>query len=150
MGASHFLPIVAGPETAHRLLFSGGIVGGAEAKEMRLVSQVEETGEEALDAALELARLMANAAPLAVGTCVSTLRAQQNVGLEAALLREASSQAACYASAGEWDSYGCAVRVCVAMCMQHSPSCTPTPPHLPSYTPTPPPSPSCTPHLTST
>eukprot|EP00620_Florenciella_sp_RCC1587_P009319 CAMPEP_0182601084 /NCGR_PEP_ID=MMETSP1324-20130603/91305_1 /TAXON_ID=236786 /ORGANISM="Florenciella sp., Strain RCC1587" /LENGTH=486 /DNA_ID=CAMNT_0024818993 /DNA_START=340 /DNA_END=1803 /DNA_ORIENTATION=- len=98
MGASHFLPIVAGPETAHRLLFSGGIVGGADAKEMRLVSQVEETGEEALEAALELAHSMANAAPLAVGTCVSTLRAQQNLGLEAALLREASSQAACYAS----------------------------------------------------
>jgi enoyl-CoA hydratase/carnithine racemase len=47
---------------------------------------------------MEIARLMGANSPIAVQSCVLTLRSQKFEGLEAGLLREADSQAIAYAS----------------------------------------------------
>ena len=102
MGTTHFLPQIAGPETASRLLLSGDLVSGEQALQLGVVSEVAEDGAEALEKAMAMAQRIAKGAPLAVSSCLATLRDQTDGGtdsyLQAALLREATAQAICYAS----------------------------------------------------
>jgi len=96
MGATHFLPSIVGPQVASDLLLTGRLITGEEARACGLVAR---TAEDPLAAAVEAAGAMASAAPIAVRTCVRTLRLRQDAGLEQALWREADAQAQCYASA---------------------------------------------------
>ncbi|CAJ1347868.1 unnamed protein product [Effrenium voratum] len=89
MGATHMIATVAGYETAYRLLLTGDMVTGEEAKELRLVSQLAEDGEAAVREAMSVAQKIADQAPVAVRTLVRSLRRKQEEGLEAALWREA-------------------------------------------------------------
>jgi len=98
MGATHMIQSVAGFETAYRLLLTGDLVTGLEAKELRLVSQVAPDGPTAQAQAMELAERIALQAPVAVRSLVRSLRRKQEEGLEAALWREADAQAHCYAT----------------------------------------------------
>jgi len=95
MGATHFLPSIVGPQVASDLLLTGRLITGSEAQACGLVAR---TAEDPLEAAVEAASAMASAAPIAVRTCVRSLRLKQDVGLEQALWREADAQAQCYAS----------------------------------------------------
>lgn len=54
---------------------------------------MQPTGEEAVAAAMKLASKMASAAPLAVRTCVRSIRMAQDEGLDRSLWREADAQA---------------------------------------------------------
>lgn len=92
MGATHMIASVAGYETAYRLLLTGDMVTGEEAKELRLVSQVQEDGPSAQAEALALAERIAAQSPVAVRTLVRSLRRKQEEGLEAALWREADAR----------------------------------------------------------
>ncbi|CAE7865293.1 unnamed protein product [Symbiodinium microadriaticum] len=107
MGATHLIQSVAGFETAYRLLLTGDLVNGLEAKELRLVSQVAADGPTAQAEAMELAGRIALQAPVAVrpgaldATAViiaekPSAASKAEEGLEAALWREA--QAHCYAT----------------------------------------------------
>eukprot|EP00933_Yihiella_yeosuensis_P080978 TRINITY_DN9450_c0_g4_i1.p1 TRINITY_DN9450_c0_g4~~TRINITY_DN9450_c0_g4_i1.p1 ORF type:complete len:273 (+),score=49.29 TRINITY_DN9450_c0_g4_i1:59-820(+) len=98
MGATHTIASVAGYETAYRMLLTGDLVNGTEAKELRLVSQVVEDGNAAQVEALKMADRIASQAPIAVRSLVRSLRRKQDEGLEAALWREADAQAHCYNS----------------------------------------------------
>ena len=131
MGSTHFLPRIAGPAAAAKLLLSGRIVSDTEAlaaaassssssssstgstianispdaSSMAIVGgygfveEVTPSGAAAVDAAIATAKGFAAAAPVAVSTCLATLRAQGDDGLHASLQREAAAQAVCYASA---------------------------------------------------
>jgi len=93
MAATHFLPLIAGPQVASDLLLTGRLVGAQEAQQMGLVAKV---GEDAVDLALGVARDICKSAPVAVRTTLQTLRNKQNVGLEEAFLTEATAQSICY------------------------------------------------------
>lgn len=98
MGCTHFVASVAGYETAYRMILSGDIVTGAEAKEMRLVSQCAESGDQAIDEAINLGNRISEQAPIAVRAATRSLRMKQDVGLEQALWREADAQSYSYNS----------------------------------------------------
>merc|ERR1712150_283760 len=98
MGATHFVANAAGAETAARLLLTGDIISGAEAKDLGIVSQVAEDGPAAVEAAMAVAARMAAQAPIAVRATVLSLRRRQDDGLDCALQREADAQATCYNS----------------------------------------------------
>lgn len=95
MGATHYLPSIVGPQVASELLLTGKVISGDEAERCGLVAR---TAEDPLAAAMESAEMMAAAGPVAVRTCVRSLRQRQDLGLEQALQREADAQAQCYAS----------------------------------------------------
>ena len=115
MGASHFLPSIVGPQVAAQMMLTGELISGSQAADRGLVAEAvpaaaaasegeSEGGEDecaVLAAAMSMATRMAGAGPVAVRTCVRTLRNRQDnegLGLEAALWREADAQAQCYAS----------------------------------------------------
>jgi enoyl-CoA hydratase/carnithine racemase len=101
MGATHIIASVAGYETAYRMLLTGDVVSGTEAKELRLCSQVEEDGPTALEAAMSMARRIAAQSPVAVRATVFSLRQKQDMvggSLESALWREADAQSYGYSS----------------------------------------------------
>lgn len=110
MGASHFLPSIAGPQVAAQMMLTGELIDGREAARRGVVAQAvvgeggggEDEGDSpVLAAAMAMADRMAAAGPVSVRTCVRTLRnrqANEGLGLEAALWREADAQAQCYAS----------------------------------------------------
>jgi enoyl-CoA hydratase/carnithine racemase len=93
MGSTHFLPRIVGPQYASRMMLTGEIVEGDEALRIGMVAEVAENCEATLEAAMKLARKMASAAPLAVRTCVRSIRLQQDDGLDRSLWREADAQA---------------------------------------------------------
>ena len=64
-----------------------------------MVAEVTDSPEACVDRAMKLAREISSTAPLAVRTCVRTLRMQQDEGLDRALWREADAQAEVYNSA---------------------------------------------------
>jgi len=99
MGASHLVASVAGYETAFRLLASGDIIGGDEAKDLRIVSQVAADGPAAVEAAMALGARMAAQSPVAVRATVRSLRMKQEIGLDQALWREADVQSYGYGTA---------------------------------------------------
>lgn len=97
MGCTHYLPGIVGEQQAARLLLTGEVVSGARALELGLVADAvpkDDVQRTALDFALRMARN----GPVAVRTCVRTLRMNQDRGLDQALWREAEAQADCYAS----------------------------------------------------
>jgi enoyl-CoA hydratase/carnithine racemase len=98
MGSTHFLPRLIGNQMAAQMMLTGQVIDGKEAHRIGLVSEMTETPESCVDRAVELARQMSNAAPLAVRTCVRSLRMQQDEGLEKALWREADAQSQVYNS----------------------------------------------------
>lgn len=95
MGATHFLPSIVGPQIASDMMLTGKIISGEEAAKVGLVAQAV---EDPVAAAIESATAMASAGPVAVRTCVHSLRQAQDLGLQQALQREADAQAQCYAS----------------------------------------------------
>ena len=95
MGATHIIASVAGYETAYRMLLTGDIVNGEEAKELRLCSQVEKDGPSVLKAAMSMANRISMQSPVAVRATVFSLRQKQDMvggSLEQALWREADAQ----------------------------------------------------------
>lgn len=93
MAATHFLPLIAGPQVAADLLLTGRLISAAEALSMGLVARIS---EDALSDAMAIAESIAASGPVSVRTCVQTLRRQQDKGLEAAFEREALAQSVCY------------------------------------------------------
>ena len=96
MGSTHWLPSIVGPQIANALVLTGDVVDGTEAARLGLVLR---TADDPLDDALSLAGRVATQAPLAVRASVRAMRLVQEEGLEAALRREADSQASAYGSA---------------------------------------------------
>jgi enoyl-CoA hydratase len=95
MGATYFLPRLVGPQVAARLCLTGEVVTGEEAAKLGLVVEaVEDT--EVLPKSLALASRIAEQAPIAVRSCVRSLRMQHDEGLDRALWREADAQSYCY------------------------------------------------------
>ncbi|KAI9335242.1 enoyl-CoA hydratase [Obelidium mucronatum] len=101
MGGSFMLPNLIGHQAASRLLLTGDLVTAQEAKDLGLVLSIHEPQTLFLES-LNLARRIAAASPVAVRGVVKTLRngfQAQSGGMEAALWREADTQAICYKSA---------------------------------------------------
>lgn len=96
MGATLFLPRIAGAGVAHDLLISGRVVTANEAHQLRLVQQVVPDGE-LMAAANTLANSLLGAAPGAVSGLLKTLRPTAGE-LQSALEREAAEQARNYSS----------------------------------------------------
>jgi enoyl-CoA hydratase len=94
MGASHFMPKLIGTEAAAKLLLTGELILGTEAKELGLVCELS---QDPVERALELANRIASQSSVAVQTTIRSLRLSQEDSLQRALWREASSQALCYA-----------------------------------------------------
>lgn len=96
MGSTHFLPALVGHEKASRLLLTGEVITGPQAVALGL--GLESVPPELLiPRALDLARKIAANSPAAVRTLTRSLRMRSEVGLEAALQREADAQAQTYA-----------------------------------------------------
>ena len=98
MGSTHFLPSVTNPQVAAKMLLTGETISGTAALQHGLVLETAPDGDATLARAMEIAEEIASAAPIAVRSCVRSLRMAQDEGLERALWREADSQAPCYAS----------------------------------------------------
>jgi len=96
MGSTYFLPKLIGQQNAARMLLTGDVISGEEAKAMGLVADVSESGEACVQDAIKLAVRMASAAPVAVRTCVRSIRMAQDEGLDRALWREADAQSQTY------------------------------------------------------
>lgn len=105
MGSTHFLPSITNHQIASKMLLTGNTISGLEAYKAGIVletthpSKVED-GEinSTVQRAIEIAEEISSAGPIAVRSCVRTLRLQQDDGLERALWREADAQATCYPS----------------------------------------------------
>ena len=95
MGATYFVPKVAGVGTARDLLLTGRVISAEEAKEKAVVSEVVESGE-SVNRAVELAKEILCCGPDATVQLLETLRGG-HLGLEAALQREALCQSVNYA-----------------------------------------------------
>src|SRR5215472_7236447 len=87
------LPAVVGPRRATELLLTGRKVDATEAGQLGIAHRVVSEGEE-LAAALDLARVVAGGAPLAVGSTRTTLRAGLGAQARAAMRHELSEQSA--------------------------------------------------------
>lgn len=85
-------------QVATRLLLTGDIISGAEAAALGLVTSSHATSELAMTESLAIARKIANQSPMAIRSTIRTIRAAQDVGLHAALLNEATEQAASYST----------------------------------------------------
>lgn len=80
------------------MLLTGELISSEEAKDHGLFLSLH-PAEDVLDAAVDLARRVAAASPVAVRGMTKTLRMRVDDGLERALQREADSQAHGYAMA---------------------------------------------------
>ena len=99
MAATHFLPrVCANAHFAARMMLTGELVSGADACAQYGLGEVAEDGDACRAQALALADSVAAKAPVAVRTCVRSIRMGQEDGLERALWREAGAQAECYGS----------------------------------------------------
>jgi enoyl-CoA hydratase/carnithine racemase len=76
MGASVLLPRLIAPQKAFEYLLTGATVSGSVAKEHGLVLEAV-SKEEVLPRALSLAESLSVNAPIAVQTCVTSLRADK-------------------------------------------------------------------------
>ena len=92
MATTWSLPQVVGPAVANDLLLTGRIVTGAEALGLGMVSQAL-PAQDVLPAALEAARRIAAAAPVATRLTLEALRSGGQRGLDEALQWEALAQA---------------------------------------------------------
>merc|ERR1712168_1682547 len=93
MAATHFLPLIAGPQVAADLLLTGRLISAAEGLSMGLVARVS---EDAVADAMSIAKDICLSGPVAIRTLVKTLRDRQNHGLEKAYMVEATAQSICY------------------------------------------------------
>ena len=106
MASTFFLPKLVGPQIASRMLLTGELISGDEAAKIGLtLESIPATGNTPAEnnqiivkRAVELGQRIASQAPLAVRTCVRSIRLNTDEGLEKALWREADSQAHCYSS----------------------------------------------------
>ena len=97
MGATWTLPRLVGPARAAELLFTGRSLDGAEAERTGLVNRAV-PAPEVRDAALELAREIAAAAPRAVRGAKRSLAGSEAASLTEQLEAEAAAQALDYES----------------------------------------------------
>lgn len=95
MGATHFLPRLVGPQMAAKLCLTGETITGDEAARIGLVLEAVEDAE-VLPKTMALAAKIASQAPVAVRSCVRSLRMQQEEHLDRSLWREADAQSYCY------------------------------------------------------
>eukprot|EP01133_Synstelium_polycarpum_P012359 gene12359-14499_t len=95
MGCTHFLPRLIGHQAAARLLLTGDIIQGEEAKRLGAILDVVEP-DQLMPQALEMANRIAKQSVVSVVTLTKTLRNIQNTGLDTSLAREADAQAQCY------------------------------------------------------
>ena len=96
MGSTHWLPSTVGPQRANELILTGEVIDGVEAEKRGLVLRAV---DDPVADAMTMAAKIAKQAPLAVRASVRAMRLAQDQfggGLEAALRREADSQAAVY------------------------------------------------------
>jgi enoyl-CoA hydratase/carnithine racemase len=98
MGATWTLPRIVGPARAAELLFTGRSLLGDEAERIGLVNRSVPTAE-VLPVALDLAREMAECAPIAVRATKRALAHTEGASLAEQLDFEAREQALCYESA---------------------------------------------------
>jgi enoyl-CoA hydratase/carnithine racemase len=101
MGGTHLLEVaLGGPSAAlNEILLTGKVLSGREAFELGLVNRLD---DDAKKSARDMADSIAtHTHPVAVRTMLRTIRQRQDDGLEAALQREALSQAVCY-SRKDW------------------------------------------------
>ncbi|KYQ89331.1 enoyl-CoA hydratase [Tieghemostelium lacteum] len=96
MGSSHFLPRLVGHQVAARMLLTGDVILGEEAKRLGLVLDCVEP-DQLMPVCLEMAERIATKNTIAVRSNTKTLRNIQNVGLDLSLNREADAQSQCYA-----------------------------------------------------
>jgi enoyl-CoA hydratase len=96
MAGSFYLPKAIGPGAAARLLLGGEIISGERAAQLGWAELVE---GDALTASVAAGERIAAGAPQAVRGMTRTLRSAADVGLDAALEREAAAQAQAYAGA---------------------------------------------------
>jgi enoyl-CoA hydratase/carnithine racemase len=96
MGATHYLPQVARPDVAMNMLTTGRLLRGDEVMSQGLATAVADSEEGVWAAANEIAEKVASADRLSVESMVKTVRMRMDVGLDAALEREAVMQAVCY------------------------------------------------------
>ncbi len=96
MGATVFFPAAA-RDHGRYLLLTGKVISGTDAvaRGLALSAHPQDT---VLDEALAIARDIAAQGPIAVRTCVRSLRLFDEAALERALWREADAQAQCYSS----------------------------------------------------
>ena len=97
LGIAYLLPRLIGISNASELLYTGRLVAGSEAQRLGILSRAV-AAEEVLPSALELAREIGRAAPLAVRTTKATLRQHMDWDVRAAAQREAFAQAATVAT----------------------------------------------------
>ncbi|MEE8582168.1 MAG: enoyl-CoA hydratase/isomerase family protein [Myxococcota bacterium] len=95
MAATWTLPRLVGPALAAELLYTGRIVSGEEAHRLGLANRVVPK-EKVVASALDLAREVAGAAPLAVRAVKRALERSPTASLEDQLSFEALEQAACF------------------------------------------------------
>jgi len=93
MGSTFYLPKLVKTDVAWRLLARRGLFKPQEALELGVVSELHDLP---LTRALELASEISKKPAPAVRSLVKTLRSQQDVGLDHALMREAEGQAECF------------------------------------------------------
>ena len=98
MVSTHFLPSITNHQIASKMLLMGETISGTTAKNYGLVLETCDEASDVLRRALEIAEEIASAAPIAVRSCVRTLRLKEDEGLDRALWREADAQAPSYAS----------------------------------------------------
>lgn len=98
MGATHFLPRLVGPQLAARMCLTGETITGEEAARIGLVLEAVDDAE-VLPKTMALATRIASQAPVAVRSCVRSLRMQAEEGLDRSLWREADAQSYCYSGA---------------------------------------------------
>jgi enoyl-CoA hydratase/carnithine racemase len=77
------------------MILTGDLITAEKAKEINLVSQICED-DDLMKESIDLAERIASASPPAVRASLQTLRMRITKGLDAALQREADSQAHCY------------------------------------------------------
>ncbi|KAJ3095367.1 hypothetical protein HDU97_007012 [Phlyctochytrium planicorne] len=100
MGGTHLLPRVTNPQVAARLILTGDLITSPEAHSLGLI--LESVPSSQTDpfpvhtAALNLARRIASASPIAVRGAVRSLRIGMEDGMERALWREADAQGCAY------------------------------------------------------
>jgi enoyl-CoA hydratase/carnithine racemase len=98
MAISYLLPRLVGVSRASEMLYTGRLVDGAEAERIGILSSAHESGD-VLAKALEIARAIAAAAPLAVRGTKRTLRRGLGWDIREAALVEAFAQAESLATA---------------------------------------------------
>lgn len=97
MGATWTLPRLVGSAAAAELLFTGRVISGEEAARLGMVNRAVAQGR-VLPEALELAREVAEAAPIAVAGVKRALARSAAATLDDQLAFEASEQALCFES----------------------------------------------------